>query len=55
MTIGGSQWDLTYAFNYKTHVKLQTGQARLAAYATWLSSRFYQLQLRCRSEPAQSH
>jgi hypothetical protein len=25
VTIGGSPWDLTYAFNYKTHVKLQTG------------------------------
>lgn len=25
ITIGGSPWDLTYAFNYKTHVKLQTG------------------------------
>src|SRR3954453_13325002 len=25
VTIGGSPWDLTYAFNYKTHVKLLTG------------------------------
>lgn len=24
ITIGGSPWDLTYAFNYKTHIKLLT-------------------------------